>query len=144
MANAIAARMKDYFERQIAWSGEALRALHELDPAHEDGLAAFVEGDGERAVALHALEQEFAALKNEWDRDATIGERERAEVRAVADEAARVSTELQRALEDAARRCQDAGESAQTELGRLRRGRQNARKFASDDESHGYFVDREA
>lgn len=145
MASDIGTRMRHYFARQIAWSETTLEALEGIDAIEdEEAAGAFLKGDGERARDLESLEQEFAALKKEWEAASDVPEAEREAVSELARRAEALSEEVRTQMTEAVQELTRRAESDQREVDALRRGRRDARKFAGGDESSGGFVDRQA
>ncbi len=143
--DSIVRRMKDYFERQMAWFEQMQKGLAELDGEIDvDQLDRLMEADSARARSSKELEEEFAALKNEWDRSESIPERAVEEVRAIASEAETLAAELHEALERAA---QDTGKGAQKlreRLGVLGQGRRQLRNYGRSISNDAGFVDHQA
>ncbi len=143
--DSIVRRMKDYFERQMAWFEQMQKGLAELDGEIDvDQLDRLMEADSARARSSKELEEEFAALKNEWDRSESIPERAVEEVRAIALEAETLAAELHEAIDRAA---QDTGKGAQKlreRLGVLGQGRRQLRNYGHSISNDAGFVDHQA
>lgn len=141
----IVRRMKDYFARQMAWFEQLHDALAKLegpvDPERLDGL---LEADSARARKSKALEEEFSALKSEWDRAEAIPESAVNEVREIAGRAEKLASELQVAFDKAAQ-CTGAGvEALRERLGELKTKGQWLGKYRAEPPENAGLIDRQA
>ena len=99
----IVARMKDYFERQLAWFEVMRDEIAEVETGIDpDQIEHLLETDSARVQSSKDLEREFLALKSEWDRTDAIPDREVEDVKVLAREAERLANELQQSIERAA------------------------------------------
>ena len=124
----IAARMTDYFKRQIAWFEQVLAewdsVLTDLEAERLDELLARQEQD---AVTTRQLEREFWALDTEWT-EAVVSEVERAEVRRLAARAEALATELGAMCERAAAAASGQAATVKDTLQETQRGHAMLRK----------------
>ena len=122
--DSIVRRMKDYFERQMAWFEEMGKGLAELGGEIDvDQLDRLMEADNARARTSKELEEEFLVLKSEWDRCESIPRPTVEEVRAIALEAEKRAALLQEALDRAAQETGKGAQNLHERLGALRQGR---------------------
>ncbi len=143
--DSIVRRMKDYFERQMAWFEEMYKGLTELGGEIDvDQLDRLMEADSARARTSKELEEEFSVLKSEWDRCESISESALAEVRSIALEAEKLAGELQEALDRAARETGRGAQKVRERLGVLRQGRRKLGKYRRSGANDAGFVDHQA
>ena len=143
--DSIVRRMKDYFERQMAWFDQMRSGLAELGGEIDvDQLDRLMEADSARARTSKELEEEFLVLKSEWDRCESISERAVEEVRAIALEAETLAAELQEALDRAAQETGKGAEKLRERLGVLRQGRRQLGKYRPSGSNDSGFVDHQA
>lgn len=146
LANAdIVRRMKDYFTRQMAWFEQLHEALAEFDePVDLERLDGLLEADSARARKSKALEEEFSALKSEWDRAESIPESAVDEVRAIAGRAEKLAGELQEAFDKAAQSTGAGVEALQERLGELKAKGQWLGKYRAEPPEKAGLLDRRA
>ena len=141
----IAARLSDYYRRQIAWLGETVAALDAiLVTAGEPDYDRWSAEDAARARHLDDLVAEYVALKKEWDAARGVAAGEREAVGALAREVASLRVHFEERRTAVTARIAAALHAMRGEAGDLRRGRENARKYGTDGEPGGAIVDRRA
>lgn len=123
MTNAIKPRVKRFMHRQIAWVENVLRDLAAEAPTTDAGeLDARVARQARDLRVLESLTQECEALLREWtasDPDPA----DRAEVRALAEQAGTVIVELQTRYAEVARATSEQLAETRKALGELRRNK---------------------
>lgn len=141
----IVRRMKDYFERQMAWFEEMHKGLAELgEEIDVDQIDRLMEADSARARTSKELEEEFLVLKSEWDRCESIPEPAVEEVRAIALGAEKLAAGLQEALDRAAQETGKGAQKLHERLGALRQGRRWLGKYRDSSSNEAGFVDHQA
>lgn len=141
----IAARMKDYFGRQIAWFDELLAESEELEAElDENALEAFSQRQQTHARATKDLEDEFWALLNEWDNTTDIADIDRESIRDLARQAEEKSRALQTRFDKGATQAGRLADSLKETSNRLQRGKTVLDKFRSQGADGPNFVDRNA
>ncbi len=141
----IAARFSDYYRRQIVWIEEAVAALDAvLTSAAEPDYDQWIEEDAERARRLDELVAEHSALKKEWDAALRLSDAERDGVQQLLRKVEALRQEFESKRSAVTGRLAQAVDALQGEAGDLRRGRENARKYGTDEASGGAIVDRRA
>lgn len=142
---AIAARLSDYYARQLAWLDDSIAALDAvLGSSAEPDYDRWTEEDAQRARRLGELAAEFNALKKEWDGTPGISPADREHVRALAQQFDARAAEFDARRKTVTERLAVSIELLRGESGTLRRGRENARKYGTDDASGGGIVDSRA
>ncbi len=142
---AIAARLSDYYARQLAWLDESIAALDVVLASNaEPDYDRWTEEDAQRAKRLGDLVAEFNALKNEWDRTPGISPEDRESVRALSKKFDTRAADFESRRKSVTARLAASIDALRGESGTLRRGRENARKYGTDDDSGGAIVDRRA
>ena len=146
LANAdIVRRMKDYFARQVSWFEELHDALAEYEePVDHERLDGLIEADGARARKTKAFEEEFSALKGEWDRAESIPESAADEVRAIALHAEVLAKELQEAFDKAARSTSAGAKALRERLGELKAKGHSLGKYRAEPPEDAGLIDRQA
>jgi len=141
----IAARLSDYYRRQIAWLHESVGALDAiLARAEEPDYDRWTEEDRVRARRLDELVAEYAALKKEWDASRGVPADDRDAVASLAGEVALLRGRFDERRIAVTARLAETLYAMRGEAGELKRGRENARKYGTDEESGGAIVDRRA
>jgi predicted nucleic acid-binding Zn-ribbon protein len=143
MHTEIAARVRTYFQRQIAWLESRLDELDHLDSLlDDDHLEALTAAEQRRERELENFQREAEGLLREWQTNTTATEAERKEVRALTSEARTLANQLML-------RCQSAAETAHGERGKcegeinaLRRARGAMRKYRPGEEADEGRIDR--
>jgi len=137
--------MSDYYARQFAWLDESIAALDAVLASNaEPDYDRWTEEDARRAKHLRELVAEFNALKNEWDRTPGLSAADRAQVRGLAQRFDARAAEFDARRKTVTERLAKSIDALRGESGTLRRGRENARKYGTDDDSGGAIVDRRA
>ena len=137
-------RMRDYFNRQIAWFNQTLEELQQLEEAVDGSeLEAYVARQRAHGQTTAALAQEFELLQREWACAANLSEEERIEVNALAAEAEKLSAVMSERFDAAAAAVDARLREVRDAIDELNRGRGAMRKYGGDDPDAGYF-DREA
>lgn len=146
LANAdIVRRMKDYFGRQVAWFEELRDALAAFEgPVELEGLDGLLEEDGVRARKSKAFEEEFSALKREWDRAESIPESAVDEMRAIAGRAEKLAGDLEEAFEKAAQSTGAGAEALRERLAELKTKGQSLGKYRAEPSENAGLIDRRA
>jgi hypothetical protein len=144
-ASGIATRFSDYYCRQITWIEESVAALDAvLASSTEPDYGAWVEEDANRVRRLDELVAEYSALKKEWDATPGLSAGERDGVQQLARRVASLRQDFESRRLAVSARLAQAADALQGEAGLLRRGRENARKYGTDEASGGAIVDRRA
>lgn len=142
---AIAARLSDFYTRQFAWLDESIAALDAvLGSSAEPDYDRWTEEDAQRAKRLGELAAEFNALKKEWDTTPGLSSADREHVRALARQFDARAAEFEARRKSVTARLAQSIDALRGESGALRRGRENARRYGTDDASGGAIVDRRA
>lgn len=143
--SGIAARMKDFFERQLAWFSvmhESVSAMPpEIDAARLEQL---LEEDGERVRTSRDLELEYHALKREWDEAAGLPDGDVESVRVLARQAEAQAYELHELFEQTAQRAGSDSEAIRMRMGELRQGREWLGKYRQDSSPDSGRIDHQA
>lgn len=142
---SIAARLGDYYTRQFAWLDESIAAFDAvLQSSAEPDYDRWTDEDARRAKHLGDLVAEFNALKKEWDRTPGLSAADRESMRALARRFDARVAEFETRRKSITERLALSIEALRGESGALRRGRENARKYGTDDASGGGIVDHSA
>ncbi len=137
-------RMRNYFQRQIAWFNQMLDELQQVEEAVDDSeLEAYAARQQAHSQTMATLAREFELLQREWGSATDLSEDERAEIRALATEAEKLSVEMAKRCNNAAAALQDRLKELRVTIDELSRGRGMMRKYSADDPGADYF-DREA
>ena len=141
----IVARMKDYFERQLAWFEVMRDEIAEVETGIDpDQIEHLLETDSARVQSSKDLEREFLALKSEWDRTDAIPDREVEDVKVLAREAERLANELQQSIERAAEQAGTDAATLRDRIGELRQGRDWLGKYRPDASPDAGILDQRA
>lgn len=147
----IVLRMGDCLKRQIVWYGtlcEELLAISKFLDSDEDfeeptlsDLVEKAEGFGKRS---RVLEEEFHALKREWDESDSILPAEREEIRAMGMEAEVLSAEVATLYTRNEELAQRHASSKRAEMATMQRLSASLHKYRTDDDDRMSFLDRKA
>lgn len=141
----IVLRIEDYFGRQIAFFERMRVELEEIASGADLGqLDRLLDDDALRARDGKNLEDEFRALKNEWDNTASIPDAAAESVRGLADRAAELAVEVQSSLEVAVQRNGGLAETLRERMGELRHGREWLGKYRQTGSTDGGLIDHRA
>lgn len=149
-SHSIAPRMRDCLERQLAWFKSVKGELSnisdilnsaELSEEQLDKLLDRLNGTGQDSLVL---EQEFVALKHEWDDAESISPEDREEIHGLRTEAQALSAELSTLYTQNSVLATQHAELKQKELGTTQRQRASLHKYRSDDDDSMSSFDRKA
>ncbi len=140
----IADRMKDYFIRQIACYEETIAAYHTLSSSGgTQDVAAALSRHSALAGRAKALEMELRALLPEWNSSKEVTAAERTEIQELAQRTEVMARRLKEQNDASLQQVYKHMERIREDLGRIRRGRNTARRYRQSDD-HASFVDRKA
>lgn len=141
----IVVRMKDFFERQIAWfetvKDDLARLGESADPDESDRL---VFDDNERAKKSRALEEEFRVLKKEWDASRPADGAGTEAVRSLAHRAEELGLALQESIDDAAKELLARSIEVREEIEKLQQGKSSVSKYRAPKMNDTNYMDRKA
>lgn len=141
----IVRRLEDYFGRQIAFFERIRVEIEEIASGADLGqLDRLLDDDALRAREGKNLEDEFRALKNEWDNTESIPDADAESVRGLADRAAELAVEIQRSLDLAVQRNSGLAETLRERMGELRHGREWLAKYRQTSPTDGGLIDHRA
>lgn len=144
-SGAIEARMRDYFERQIAWFDSMLGYVVESAADMERGeVEKTIEEHRSREKELVCFSDEFWSLKNEWDVSENISSEARAEIGALARKADALSVDVRLGLDRGGEIATSLAKEVQRDLGKLRTGKQILDRYRPGLSEIADFVDRKA
>lgn len=149
-SHTIVGRMRDCLERQIDWYQEL---IGELTQASQ--LLATTEVSDEEAAKLEEnmsafarksmeLQDEFRALKNEWDGAENIPNSEREDVKALSARVQALSTELANLYTQNSELAQKSALSSRAELSTMQRLSTSMLKYRTDGGDSTSFLDKKA
>lgn len=147
----IAGRMRDYFERQIAWFNEAkleytsitdfLTTKGDIDPVD---LKTFIEKVGYMANDSRVLQDEFQALMREWDSAEEVPDIERVEIQVLAKEAQVLSADLTTLYTRYGELAQLQADATRDALMKMQRQSASLHKYKTDDDDSRSLLDHNA
>lgn len=147
----IVVRMRNFLVRQIGWSETLRNELFEIagfmnasEELEESRLLSIVEKSERSSKQSRVLQEEFHALKREWDNSESITPAERAEIRSMGEKAQSLSRELAGLY---TQNSTDALREASTQRGEMtemKRLSKSLHKYRTDDDSELSFLDRKA
>lgn len=141
----IAARMSDFFERQIAWFRQMLQDIAHLEKQiDQDDNESIVEEDARRARKSREMETEFLALKKEWDQAGPRTGPDADAVRELAAQAEGLARSVQAAVEGASAKAQGRATALRGELDQLRQNTASVAQYRQTTTGDPDFVDRKA
>ena len=147
----IVVRMRDFFERQIDWLrtlraellelSECMNASTELE---ESELARITESSESSTKQSRVLQQEFSALKREWDVSESITPAERQNIRELGEMAQELSDELARLYTQNGKDAQRLATAQRGEMTTMKRLSTSLNKYRTDDDPGLSFLDKKA
>lgn len=141
----IEVRMRDYFERQIAWFNEMLCYVVEAASDMERGeVDRAVKEHRSREKELTNFSDEFWSLKNEWDIADNIPTHAREEIATLARRADALSRDVRAGLDKDGAIAAALGRDLEGDLGKLRVGKQILDRYRPGLTEIADFVDRKA
>lgn len=138
--------MRDYFARQIALFETMLAELGALEDDDKD-----IE-DREDLIALQAthdkkirsLDQEFSALRREWDATQDIAGPDRDAMRLLARKADTLCVEVQALLSRGARLAGEQADALRQSIDQIRQGKDVLGKYGTGGAQAPSYIDRKA
>ncbi len=145
VAPSIAARMEDYFRRQL----DLLERMARADTSLSQDSDAEAWGRAQRLQAqfsreLSALEEEFGILKREWDTTDGIEQDARDRMREFAHAALEMGEKIARANAQNAATVTEMMSAAQQQWAALQRGKRMLRNLRAGEPGDAGFIDRKA
>lgn len=138
-------RIRNYFERRIAWTQGAVEALRHI----EEDLAAeafdrLIDELAQREHQTEAFVREHNGLLVEWRRATDIGEADRSAVQELARQADDLAKELRERYQRASKRMRSEAAKRKDVLDGLRRGRSMLDKYRPGDPGGIGFLNKKA
>ena len=141
----IAERMKDYFNRQIAWFEEMSVDFSRIDETLDGPeLAQLVEEQLGQQRKTQSLAEEFKGLKREWDDCDTCSEEDRKAIRELAQRADALSVELQERIASAMNVTEAHKTAISETMGQIRQGKGFLGKFRASGPDEPGYLDQKA
>ena len=140
----LAARVKDYLARQIAWTELVLEELGHLDQdlAGKE-LDVLLDRQSRHEKEMEGLAREYHGLQQEWAQ-AEVRREERSEVRALSKRAQELAAALRRRYDEAVEMAEAALVESSGQRRALRRGRDMLGKYRPGLEEGPGFIDKKA
>jgi len=143
--NALPSRVRNYFERQIAWLKEALVQAEDLQENPPEDLPDQAIRDQQRhAAALSTFVEESRLMAREWQAANDISEAHRDEIRVLAQEVQRLVECLTEAQGEVLKRIQPRMGALRAQLTEIRKGRELLRNYRTQERRGAPRMDTEA
>lgn len=142
---AIEQRMREYFNRQIAWFDSMLDEVATNAADMERGeIDKVIKQHHARDKELADFSDEFWVLKSEWDLAENIAHQAREEIGALARKADGMLVNMQQNLDKGGVIAAALAQGVEGDLGKLRSGRQVLDRYRPGLSDIADFVDRKA
>lgn len=141
----IAARMKDYFGRQIALFETMLVNLETIEEdLGRDAGEGMLPLQSAHEKGMRDLGEEFRSLQREWEATQDLSDDERSDLGNLARRADTLCAELQARLARGASVADEGAAALRESIGRVRLGKDLLGKYGPGDGTGAAYIDRKA